>query len=128
VFGIARTTGTPGARWRSIEDVGIAAAIESTVCSGTISGPISPSRFSMSCGFTAITTTPARATASAFASVTTMPYCSSSARRCSSRRTLATSSEGALHPDERRPEISAAPILPAPSTAIRRSSTATLGV
>ena len=31
VFGIARRTGTPAERWRSICDVGIAAAIESTV-------------------------------------------------------------------------------------------------
>ena len=34
VFGIARTTGTPSATCRSILAVGIAAATESTVCSG----------------------------------------------------------------------------------------------
>ena len=33
-FGIARTTGTPSARRASICAVGIAAATESTVCSG----------------------------------------------------------------------------------------------
>ena len=73
VFGIARTTGTPSPRWRSMAAVGIAAAIERTVCSGWISGPISPSSVSMSCGLTAITTSAAPAAASEFESVTWMP-------------------------------------------------------
>ena len=37
VFGIARTTGTPSESRLSMRDVGIAAATESTVCSGRIS-------------------------------------------------------------------------------------------
>ena len=73
VFGIARTTGTPAARWRSISAVGIAAATESTVWSDEISGPISPSRVSMSCGFTASTTSAAPLAASPFESVATIP-------------------------------------------------------
>jgi hypothetical protein len=54
-------------------EVGIAAAIESTVCSAEISGAISPSRTSKSCGFTASTMTAARATASEFESVALTP-------------------------------------------------------
>ena len=41
VFGIARTTGTPSARYRSTVAVGVAAAIVRTVCSGAIAVPIS---------------------------------------------------------------------------------------
>ena len=72
-FGIARTTGTPAAMPASIRAVRIAAATERTVCSGVSSGPISPSSVSMSCGFTAITTSPAPATASPFESVASIP-------------------------------------------------------
>ena len=43
VFGIARTTGTPAARCLSMAAVGIAAAIESTVCSVARMPPISRS-------------------------------------------------------------------------------------
>ena len=60
-FGIARTTGTPGAMRASTCAVGIAAAMESTVCSGVSSGPTSASSASMSCGFTATTTSCAAA-------------------------------------------------------------------
>ena len=123
VFGIARTTGTPLPRWRSIVAVGIAAAIESTVCSGWISGPISPSSASMSCGLTAITTSAAPAAASAFERVTSIPWRSRSSAARSSRRVEAASSAGARQPDESRPLISASPIWPAPRTAIFRSST-----
>jgi hypothetical protein len=69
VFGIARTTGTPDESRFSISEVGIAAAMESTVCSGRSRPPISPSRPSMSCGFTAMTTSAAPAAASWFESV-----------------------------------------------------------
>ena len=55
-FGIARTTGTPSAIRSSMRLVVIAAATERTVCSIESSGPISSSRASMSCGFTATTT------------------------------------------------------------------------
>ena len=54
--------GRPGRRRRGgarSRAVGIAAATERTVCSGWISVPISPSRASMSCGLTAITTSAA---------------------------------------------------------------------
>ena len=74
VFGIARTTGTPAASCRSIAAVGIAAAIESTVCSGGSRPPTSPSSASMSCGLTAMTTSAAPAAASAFESVAAMPW------------------------------------------------------
>ena len=69
VFGIARTTGTPGPRDRSTTAVGIAAAIVSTVCSGESRPPTSPRRTSRSCGFTAITISAAPLAASAFESV-----------------------------------------------------------
>ena len=72
-FGIARTTGTPAAIRLSIRAVGIAAATERTVCSGESCGPISPSNDSMSCGFTATTTSPAPAAASPFESVAWIP-------------------------------------------------------
>src|SRR5689334_1347125 len=72
-FGIARTTGTPGARRASICAVVIAAATERTVCSVVSSPPISPSRTSKSCGLTATTTRPAPATASALESVDRTP-------------------------------------------------------
>ena len=49
--------------------VGIAAAMERTVCSGPTAGAMSPSSTSMSCGFTAMTTSEAPATASALDSV-----------------------------------------------------------
>jgi len=44
----------------------MAAATVSTVCSAVTSGPISVSSGSMSCGFTAITTSAAPLTASGF--------------------------------------------------------------
>ena len=124
VFGIARTTGTPSPRWRSIAAVGIAAAIERTVCSGWISGPISPSSVSMSCGLTAITTSAAPAAASEFESVTCMPCRSRSSVARSSRRVEAESSSAVRQPAESRPAISASPIWPAPRIAILRSSIA----
>jgi hypothetical protein len=73
VFGIARTTGTPDARWRSIFAVGIAAAIESTVCSGEITVATLLSSASMSCGFTATTTSAAPAAASSLEVVVAIP-------------------------------------------------------
>ena len=73
VFGIARTTGTPAESRLSMRAVGIAAATDSTVCSGRTSVPISPSRPSMSCGFTAITISAAPAAASWFESVASTP-------------------------------------------------------
>jgi hypothetical protein len=72
-FGIARTTGTPGAIRPSIAEVGIAAATERTVCSGVSSPPISPSSPSKSWGFTAMTTSVEPATASAFDVVARTP-------------------------------------------------------
>ena len=122
VFGIARTTGTPGARCRSSAAVGIAAAIESTVCSGCTSVPISPSRVSMSCGFTAITTRAAPAAASAFERVAATPCRSRSSATRSSRRVEAPISPGSRQPDESSPVIRASPIFPAPRTAILRAS------
>src|SRR5436189_3884705 len=121
-FGIARTTGTPGAIRPSIAEVGIAAATESTVCSGVSRPPISPSRASKSCGLTAITTSAAPATASAFDVVASTPWRSaSSVARCSSR-TVTTSSEGSRQPPLRRPRRSDSPIVPAPRIATRRGS------
>ena len=73
VFGIARTTGTPAESLLSMRDVGIAAATESTVCSGRMSVPISPRSPSMSCGLTAMTTSAAPAAASWFESVASTP-------------------------------------------------------
>ena len=73
MFGIARRTGTPSERCRSICAVGTAAATESTVCSGVSSPPTSPSSTSKSCGLTAITMKDAPLTASAFASVVSTP-------------------------------------------------------
>src|SRR5580765_3156339 len=122
-FGIARTTGTPSAIWRSIAAVGIAAATESTVCSGVRTPPISPSNVSKSCGLTAMTTSAAPATASAFESVTRMPWRSSSSRARSSSRTVATISPGSRQPPLRSPRRSDSPIVPAPRMATRRVST-----
>jgi hypothetical protein len=110
VFGIARTTGTPAPRWRSIAAVGIAAAIESTVCSGWISGPISPSSVSMSCGLTAITIRAAPRAASVFDSVTAMPCRSRSSSARSSRLVEAESSPAFRQPEESSPLTSASPI------------------
>ena len=104
--------------------VGIAAAIDSTVCSGWISGPISPSSASMSCGLTATTTSAAPEAASAFDSVTSMPCRSRSSAARSSRRVDAESSACVRQPDESSPLISASPIWPAPRIAIFRSSIA----
>ncbi len=73
VFGMARTTGTPSRRCFSIRAVGIAAAMEMIVCSEVTAPPISPRRPSMSCGFTPMTTMPARSTASALSSVVRIP-------------------------------------------------------
>jgi len=106
----------------------VAAAIVSTVCSGAIAVPISPSSASMSCGLTAITTSAAPPAASAFERVTSIPWRSRSSAARSSRRVEAESSAGSRQPDESRPLISASPIWPAPRTAIFRSSTAMLEV
>ena len=73
VFGIARTTGTPSLRCSSMRAVGIAAAMETTVCSEVTAPAISPSSPSMSCGFTPMTTMPAPCTASALSSVALIP-------------------------------------------------------
>ena len=48
VFGIARTTGTRSLRCFSIRAVGIAAAIETTVCSAVTTPEMSPRSDSMS--------------------------------------------------------------------------------
>ena len=56
-----------------MSEVGIAAAIESTVCSSPSRPPISPRSASMSCGFTATTTIAAPETASAFEVVARTP-------------------------------------------------------
>ncbi len=77
----------------------------------------------MSCGLTAITTSAARAAASAFDCVTSIPCCSRSSATRSSRRVEAEISPGSRQPDERRPATSASPIFPAPRIAIFRSST-----
>jgi hypothetical protein len=52
---------------------GIAAAIDSTVCPGSTTGPMSESKAPMSWGLTAITMTSAPLTASAFESVVSIP-------------------------------------------------------
>ena len=72
-FGIARTTGTPVAMRSSMCAVVIAAAQESTVCSGESSCPMSARSASMSCGLTATTTSPASATAAALSEVASTP-------------------------------------------------------
>src|SRR5580765_1389265 len=123
-FGIARTTGTPSATWRSIAAVGIAAATESTVCSGVSTPPISPRRASKSCGLTAITTSAEPATADALSSVTSIPCRSASSCARSSSRTVATISPGSRQPPVRSPRSSDSPIVPAPRMATRRSSMA----
>jgi hypothetical protein len=73
VLGIARTTGTPSLRCPSMSVVGIAAAIERTVWSEVTTPAISPSKPSMSWGFTPITTIPAPSTAFALSSVVFTP-------------------------------------------------------
>ena len=73
VFGIALTTGTPSPRRSSMSAVGMAATMETTVCSGVTAAPISPSRPSMSCGLTPRTTMSAPSTASALSSVVLTP-------------------------------------------------------
>src|SRR6266542_675792 len=72
-LGMARTTGTPSVIRPSIAEVGIAAATDSTVCSGVSRPPTSPSSTSKSCGLTEITTSVAPATASAFDVVARTP-------------------------------------------------------
>src|SRR5262249_32988861 len=119
-FGIARTTGTPFARRASICDVGIAAATESTVCSGVINPPTSPSRTSKSCGFTAITIKPASPTALALSSVPSTPWRSFSSASRSSRRPVTTMSPGLRHPELSSPASSDSPIFPAPRIVMLR--------
>ena len=92
VLGIARQTGTPDARCRSMVAVVIAAATESTVCSSEMTGPISPRSASMSCGLTASTTSAAPLAASSFESVVRMPKRSASSATRASRRADATMS------------------------------------
>src|SRR6266545_1711285 len=121
-LGMARTTGTPCATRLSIAAVGMAAATDSTVCSGESDEPISASSVSKSWGLTAITTTPAPATASAFESVASIPWRSRSSAARSSRRAVATISDGSRQPVERRPASSASPIFPQPRMAMRRAS------
>src|SRR6266508_3966503 len=121
-LGMARTTGTPCDTRRSIAAVGMAAATDSTVCSGESSDPISPSSVSKSWGLTAITTTPAPATASVFESVASMPWRSRSSAARSSRRAVATISDGLRQPVDSRPASSASPIFPQPRMAMRRAS------
>src|SRR5439155_17392074 len=65
-FGIERTTGTDASMRCSIALVGTAAATERTVWLGASAGPTSPSSTSKSCGFTAITTSPAPSAALLF--------------------------------------------------------------
>ena len=77
---------------------------------------------SKSCGLTAITTTPAPATASVFEVVTRMPCRSASSFARSSRRTVATISSGFRHSVLSNPARSASPIFPAPRIAMRRGS------
>ncbi len=72
-FGMARTTGISPCNRRSIADVGIAAASESTVCVPSSAGAISSRRAFRSCGLTAITTTAAPRTASVFDVPTSIP-------------------------------------------------------
>src|SRR5579884_4412403 len=115
-FGIARTTGTPSARCRSIVAVGIAAATESTVCAGVSRWPISPSSVSMSCGFTASTTTSAPLIAAALSVVASTPCRSRSSAARSSRRVVATMS---AQSELRSPASSDSPILPVPRIAMR---------
>ena len=75
----------------------------------------------MSCGLTAITTSAAPADSLGVREVASIPWRSASSLTRSARRLEATMSAGLRQPEESRPEISASPILPAPSTAIRRS-------
>ncbi len=122
-FGIARTTGTCRASRSSIAAVGIAAAIESTVWSPSSRSPISSSNAPMSCGFTAITTGFAPATASPLERVASTPYRSESSSSRTRLRPVTTTSPAARQPELSSPERSASPILPPPriaSRAIRR--------
>ena len=77
----------------------------------------------MSCGLTEMTTSVAPAAASWFESVASMPCRSRNSSTRSWRRAVAAISPGSLQPDERRPEINASPIRPAPRIAILREST-----
>ena len=72
----------------------------------------------------AITTSAAPLAASALERVVRIRYRFFSSARRSARRPVATMSRGSRQPEESSPEMSASPILPAPRTAIRRSSTA----
>ena len=110
---------------RSIAAVGTAAAIERTTWSGESSPPISPSSTSKSCGLTAITTTPAPVTASAFERVAVTPCRSPSSASRSSWRPVTTISSGLRQPVLSSPASSASPILPQPRMAIRRGSEVT---
>src|SRR5829696_4738125 len=120
VFGIARTTGTPSPSRPSMRLVGIAAAIVMTVCSFVSVLPTSARSDSMSCGFTAMTTTLAPAAASTFERVVSMPCRSESSASRSSWRAVAAISDGLRQPEDRRPAMSASPDFPAPRTAIFR--------
>ena len=118
-----------GARRRSIAAVGIAAAIESTVCSGVSRPPISPSSVSMSCGLTAITTSAAprdrlRVRERGRDAVPLGELGDALGAPRGGRRCRPASRQ----PDDSSPAMSASPIFPAPRTAIRRSSTVMRGV
>ena len=123
VFGIARTTGTPSARYRSTVAVGVAAAIVRTVCSSAITVPISlEQRLHVLRLHREDDERGARGGLD-IARRRRTPYRSTSSATRSSRRDDAESSAGSRQPEERSPAISASPIRPAPRTAIRRSST-----
>src|SRR5256885_9504096 len=117
-FGIARTTGTPSAIRSSMYAVGMAAATETTVCSGVRRTPISASKASMSCGLTATTTIPAPAIAAALSAVASTPYRSCSSATRSAPRLVMTISEASRQPELSKPERRASPIRPPPRIAI----------
>src|SRR5262249_32660959 len=100
---------------RSIFEVGMAAATERTVCSEVSRWPISPSRFSMSCGLTASATMSAPRIASSFEVVASTPCFSRSSAARSSRRELAMMS---ARSELRSPARGASPIFPVPRIAI----------
>ena len=122
-FGIERTTGTPGAILLSMLEVGIAAATESTVCSGVRTLPISPRSVLKSCGLTAITTSSAPETASVFESSCLDAVALRQLGGPVLALTVTTISSGFRQPPLIRPRRSDSPIVPAPRIATRRCST-----
>ena len=119
VLGMARTTGTGAARWRSRIAVLTEATAETRSWLAPSRGPTSRSTGTACCGLTVSSTTSASLTAAALDS----PACTPSRRAKSAERApwavVTVMSAGSATPASSMPRMSISPSCPAPSTARR---------